>query len=163
MQCCLTPRSSGAPTAGHQARSGGTRYILASPGLAPCRCRPLSSNVRHRNQPICLPSRPRAINGLCSRSLLRTPVKDDESSFKTLISGCESVHVRVRRVCALHWTDLHCLKIFRSHHLLPTESKGVFSCMRPILVWRYLVWLRLAQFSRNVVILAPSGPTRCEH
>jgi len=42
----LTPRSSGAPTAGHQARSGGTRYILASPGLAPCRCRPLSSNVR---------------------------------------------------------------------------------------------------------------------
>ena len=25
-------RSSGAPTAGHQARSGGTRYIFASPG-----------------------------------------------------------------------------------------------------------------------------------
>jgi hypothetical protein len=46
--CCLTPRSSGAPTAGHQARSGGTRYIFASPGLASCRCRPLSSNVRPR-------------------------------------------------------------------------------------------------------------------
>ena len=46
---CLTPRSSGAPTAGHQARSGGTRYIFASPGLASCRCRPLSSNVRRRN------------------------------------------------------------------------------------------------------------------
>ena len=45
---CLTPRSSGAPTAGHQARSGGTRYIFASPGLASCRRRPLSSNVRHR-------------------------------------------------------------------------------------------------------------------
>jgi hypothetical protein len=42
----LTPRSSGAPTAGHQARSGGTRYIFASPGLASCRRRPLSSNVR---------------------------------------------------------------------------------------------------------------------
>ena len=42
----LTPRSSGAPTAGHQARAGGTRYIFASPGLAPCRRRPLSSNVR---------------------------------------------------------------------------------------------------------------------
>ena len=42
---CLTPRSSGAPTAGHQARSGGTRYIFASPGLASCRWRPLSSNV----------------------------------------------------------------------------------------------------------------------
>ena len=47
-QCGLTTRSSGAPTAGHQARSGGTRYIFASPGLASCRCRPLSSNVRPR-------------------------------------------------------------------------------------------------------------------
>ena len=26
---------------------GGTRYISTSPGLASCRCRPLSSNVRH--------------------------------------------------------------------------------------------------------------------
>ena len=42
----LTLRSSGAPTAGHQARSGGTRYIFASPGLASCRCHPLNSNVR---------------------------------------------------------------------------------------------------------------------
>ena len=42
----LTPRSSGAPTAGHQARPGGTRYIFTSPGLAPRRCRRLSSNVR---------------------------------------------------------------------------------------------------------------------
>ena len=45
--CCLTPRSSGAPTAGHQARVGGTRYIFTGPGLASCRRRPLSSNVRH--------------------------------------------------------------------------------------------------------------------
>jgi hypothetical protein len=45
----LTPRSSGAPTAGHQARSGGTLYIFTSPGLASCRRRPLSSNVRQRN------------------------------------------------------------------------------------------------------------------
>ena len=29
--CCLTPRSRRGPTAGHQARSGGTRYIFASP------------------------------------------------------------------------------------------------------------------------------------
>ena len=42
----LTPRSSGAPTAGHQARSGGTRYIFTGPGLASYRRRPLSSNVR---------------------------------------------------------------------------------------------------------------------
>ena len=31
-----------------QARSGGTRYIFASPGLASCRWLPLSSNVRQR-------------------------------------------------------------------------------------------------------------------
>ena len=40
-------RANRAPTAGHQARSGGTLYIFASPGLASCRCRQLSSNVRH--------------------------------------------------------------------------------------------------------------------
>jgi hypothetical protein len=45
-QCGLTPRSSGAPTAGHQARAGGTPYIFTGPGLASCRWRPLSSNVR---------------------------------------------------------------------------------------------------------------------
>ena len=49
---CLTPRSSGAPTAGHQARSSGTRYMFASPGLASCRRRPLSSNVRQRRVPV---------------------------------------------------------------------------------------------------------------
>ena len=43
----LTPRSSGAPTAGHQGPAGGTRYIFANRALASCRCRPLSSNVRH--------------------------------------------------------------------------------------------------------------------
>ena len=45
-QRCLTPRSSGAPTAGHQARPQGTVYIFLWPGLASCRHRPLSSNVR---------------------------------------------------------------------------------------------------------------------
>ena len=40
------PRSSGAPTAGHHARAGGTRYIFTGPGLASCRRRPLSSNVK---------------------------------------------------------------------------------------------------------------------
>ena len=54
--CGLTPRSSGAPTAGHQAQSGGTRYIFASPGLASCRRRPLSSNVRQHSMTalVCL-------------------------------------------------------------------------------------------------------------
>ncbi len=62
--CGLTPRSTGAPTAGHQARPGGTRYIFASPGLAPRRRCPVSSNVRRcptqaawsmSKQPSCSP------------------------------------------------------------------------------------------------------------
>ena len=48
-RCSLTRRSSGAPTACHQARPV-VRYILHSPGLASCRRRPLNSNVRqHKN------------------------------------------------------------------------------------------------------------------
>jgi hypothetical protein len=39
-RCGLTHRSSEAPTAGRQARSGGTRYILDSPGLGSYRCLP---------------------------------------------------------------------------------------------------------------------------
>ena len=51
MQRCLTPRSRRGPTAGHQGPPGGTRYIFASPGLASCRRRPLSSNVMpHRTR-----------------------------------------------------------------------------------------------------------------
>ena len=45
----LTLRSSGPATAGHQARVGGTRYIFTAPSLAPCRSRPLTSNVRPHN------------------------------------------------------------------------------------------------------------------
>jgi len=44
----LTLRSRRGPTAGHQARSGGTRYIFTSPGLASCRRSRLTSNVRPR-------------------------------------------------------------------------------------------------------------------
>ena len=49
-ECCLTPRSSGAPTAGHASHQAlGLRPILRLLSGASCRCRPLSSNVRpHR-------------------------------------------------------------------------------------------------------------------
>ena len=53
---CLTPRSSGAPTARHQARSVAC-FILHSPGLASCRRRPLSSNVRRREAGLGIASR----------------------------------------------------------------------------------------------------------
>ena len=47
--------------AGHQARSGDTRYIFASPGLASCHWRPLSSNVRpHVNSPLKTAAQSRA-------------------------------------------------------------------------------------------------------
>ena len=42
----LTPRSSGAPTAGHQGPPAGTVYIFCRRALASCRWLPLSSNVR---------------------------------------------------------------------------------------------------------------------
>ena len=42
---CLTPRSSAAPTDGHQARSGGTRCVVANRALAPCRRHPIYSSV----------------------------------------------------------------------------------------------------------------------
>ena len=48
----LTLRSRRGPTAGHQARAGGTRYIFTSPGLASHRCSRLTSNVRPHNQPM---------------------------------------------------------------------------------------------------------------
>ena len=60
----LTPRSSGAPTAGHQARACGTPYIVTGPGLASCRRRPLSSNVRrHKNHRAGPPRRMSSFTG----------------------------------------------------------------------------------------------------
>ena len=41
----LTWRSTGAPTAGHQAPAGSTVYIFASRGLASCRWRPVTSTL----------------------------------------------------------------------------------------------------------------------
>ena len=49
MQCCLTPRSSGAPTACHQGPPA-VQYIFCRRALASCRRRPLSSNVRPQFQ-----------------------------------------------------------------------------------------------------------------
>jgi hypothetical protein len=48
----ITPRSTGAPTAGHQRPVGGTRYIFTARALASCRRRPVTSNVRPRMQPV---------------------------------------------------------------------------------------------------------------
>ena len=49
VQCCLTPRSSRAPTACHAGPVGGTRYIFANRARAPHRRCRLNSNVRHHD------------------------------------------------------------------------------------------------------------------
>ena len=54
-ECGLTPRSSGAPPAGHQARAL-LWFILHRAGLASCRRRPLTSNVRRRRTERVSPS-----------------------------------------------------------------------------------------------------------
>ena len=84
----LTPRSSGAPTAGHQARSGGTRYIFASPGLAPCRRRPLTSNVRQRRNPVQFATRVSA----CRR---------EPNSHKADLPQADAPSLEIAPVCPL--------------------------------------------------------------
>ena len=54
-QRCLTRRSSGTPTARHQAREA-VRVIIHLAGLAASRRRPLSSNVRRQRTPVPLHS-----------------------------------------------------------------------------------------------------------
>jgi hypothetical protein len=49
-ECSLTPRSSGAPTAGHQGPACGTPYIFTARALVACRWLPLSSNVRQHKR-----------------------------------------------------------------------------------------------------------------
>ena len=79
-----------APTAGHQAQSGGTRYIFASPGLASCRRRPLSSNVRPQNQTPIASDAAQSGHASCSRRrdfnrvLLRPGSATHRQSFAAL-------------------------------------------------------------------------------
>ncbi len=53
----ITCRSTGAPTAGHQAPAGGTRYIFPGRGLVACRRRPVSSTLGLRNSVLSAPPR----------------------------------------------------------------------------------------------------------
>jgi hypothetical protein len=48
----ITPRSTGAPTAGHQRPVGGTRYTFTVRALASCRRRPVTSNVMPRGNTV---------------------------------------------------------------------------------------------------------------
>ena len=56
-ECCLTPRSSGAPTAWHLARAA-VLFIIYRAGQVPHRRCPLNSHVRQRS-PVCQSSQAR--------------------------------------------------------------------------------------------------------
>ena len=84
-QRCLTPRSSRAPTAGHQARATGTVYIFRGPGLASHRWCRLTSNVRHHTGIECSYLRYRAISQRSVGGKLRRP-----SNQPTRTQDCRS-------------------------------------------------------------------------
>ena len=121
--CGLTPRSSGAPTAGHQARSGGTRYIFASPGLASCRRRPLSSNVRRRVRGVSL----RLHRWIKANALASFMVSSESHRHSTLCSG--SHLVRRQRFRGSRVRTLPLTWSVRSHTCLPFRSSWS-SCSR---------------------------------
>jgi hypothetical protein len=80
---CLTPRSSGAPTAGHQARAGGTPSIFTGPGLVACRRRPLSSNVRPRRTTAVLLAPSMRTHTLCRMSSGNQSAEDNRPGTAT--------------------------------------------------------------------------------
>jgi hypothetical protein len=74
---CLTGRSTGAPTAGHQARAAGTRYIVCGPGLASTRCRPVNSALGSGMQrPGISALRPGSLDSQCKRAVPRHESKE---------------------------------------------------------------------------------------
>jgi len=86
----LTIRSSGAPPAGHQAREA-IMFIIVLAGLAPCRRRPLSSNVRQHREPDsmkCYSHQDSSAIGLC------------KTCFKALCADCEPPRI-LRRLLRL--------------------------------------------------------------
>ena len=176
---CLTPRSSGAPTAGHQAQSGGTRYIFASPGLASCRRRPLSSNVRQHKVPVSacrqtarLPGLVFAHSSLNVRGSLPTlvgPYRTSSAGLQTLPSASACPRERGPTVtAACHYrrpppwlarerakVTPAALRLHRNHRgALPNPSlKRSANGRPPGPVWRYAVHFR--QLGPGVL---PSSP-----
>ena len=87
---CLTPRSSRAPTAGHQARATGTVYIFCGPGLASRRRCRLTSNVRHHKRAISTVLRFRRIVVKCSQSSKVLSFRDFGPATETRTSAPNS-------------------------------------------------------------------------
>ena len=130
-RCGLTTRSSGAPTAchaGHQAL--GLRPILRLLSSAPCRRRPLSSNVRPRNHQIqnsrrtsCCRRPPASLNGsLCALRAAR---------LRPLVSSVGALKYSARRSgrcrqIQMHdggiWDTLERLGVFRK--FMPCITRG---------------------------------------
>ena len=121
VQRCLTPRSSGAPTAGHQRPVGGTLYILTARALASYRCRPLSSNVRRRKShfPMPMPTQPSdlAIPILPSRSVNATVAFYKRLGFEGGAHEFDSGYAILKRGSV----ELH---FFTHKELVPAESSA---------------------------------------
>ena len=114
----LTRRSSGAPTASRQARSGGTRYIVASPGLAPCRRRPLSSSLGQFRMH-CLPAASRSSG---RRALSRIPVSVACRAFGRQWNSLRSTE-RLKCVLSLGGSSLSWRAVRPSAACAPTSVR----------------------------------------
>ncbi len=127
-ECGLTPRSSRAPTAGHQAQASGTVYIFRGLGLASHRWCRLSSNVRHHNRqqgvspsqyPASIASyRPRD----CSRDEDRSLCKATSSHSRQYAGLNGSAYTRTSdRLCQLTVGMIHSVMATTSSSTMITE------------------------------------------
>ena len=162
----LTTRSSGAPTAGHQARAGGTRYIFTGPGLASCRRRPLSSNVRPRrrdlliskmqllgsesarHQPQLLPRGAGLLSPVWQQSALANPHRFVFGHLQRAKAACGTVGARgVLLPPSSHLP--HTVQAWPNHSLKRSANGSP-----PSPVWRYAVHFR--QPGPGVLPLSPA-------
>jgi hypothetical protein len=119
----LTLRSTGEPTAGRQARAGGTRCILTGPGLAACRRLPVNSNVRRRmstqgTSSALMNSQDIAIPQLPSRSIEKTLAFYAKLGFEGEAVPGHGYAILLRGDVEIHF--------FQHDTLRPEES--AFSC-----------------------------------
>jgi hypothetical protein len=164
----ITPRSTGAPTAGRQRPVGGTRYIFTARALASCRRRPVTSNVRPRIPPVQTASIPMSsfiLHALvCWRlafiSVVRPLSAISRSQSKLPAMQTRGVHASapcVHRACVGLWQAR--FRLARCPHAAsqawPNPSlKRSTNGRPPGPVWRYAVHFR--QPGPGVLPLAPA-------
>ena len=109
-KCGLTPRSRRGPTASHQARPGGTRYIFANRALASCRWSRLSSNVRHHQHLRGQRASRRRSNFRNANPTGATPWRSSEGSTSKLLSA--RAHI-LRLSAPIQWSEAKARSFYR--------------------------------------------------